>query len=99
MDHKTDSNSIDVKYVADLARMHITDEETRMFEAQLEHVLAHVQTLSALNVDGVEPTAHAVPVQNVFREDVVAPCLDHDTVMKNAPSSRNGLFIVPRILE
>jgi len=99
MTEKTNTDSMDVKYVAHLARMHLSDKEALVFQKQLEHVLEHVRTLSALDVEGVEPTAHAVPVHNVFREDTVTPSLDHQTVMDNAPSSRSGLFIVPRILE
>jgi len=99
MNKDTRTESIDVIYVAHLARMHISDEEAKTFQGQLEHVLDHVRTLRALNVDDVEPTAHAVPVHNVFREDSVTPCLDHADVMNNAPSPRNGLFMVPKILE
>ncbi len=93
------TESIDVKYVAHLARMQVTDAEAHRFQAQLDHVLEHVRALSELNVDDVEPTAHAVPVHNVYREDEVRPSLPHDQVMQNAPASRNGLILVPRILE
>ena len=90
---------IDVKYVAHLARMHLSDDEAEVFQEQLEHILEHVRKLSDLDVSAVEPTAHAVPVHNVLREDEVAPSLDHEQVMDNAPQSRQGLFVVPRILE
>lgn len=95
----TQTNAIDVKYVAHLARMHLSEPEAEMFQGQLEQILEHVQTLSELDVDGVEPTAHAVPVHNVFREDKVRPSLDHDAVMANAPQARQGLFMVPQIIE
>ena len=91
--------SIDVKYVAHLARMQVSDEEVALFEPQLAHILEHVQTLTELDVEGVEPTAHAVPVHNVYREDQTTASLPHADVMANAPHSRNGLFMVPRILE
>ena len=91
--------SIDVKYVAHLARMQVTDDEVALFEPQLAHILDHVRTLTQLDVDGVEPTAHAVPVHNVYREDETAPSLAHDDAMANAPQTRQGLFMVPRILE
>lgn len=99
MTEKPQNDSLDVKYVAHLARMHISDDEARTFQTQLDHVLEHVRALSALDVEGVEPTAHAVPVHNVYREDEARPGLDHEQVMDNAPSKRQGLFIVPRILE
>lgn len=99
MDEKNKAAGIDVEYVAHLARMQLSPDEARTFEVQLNHILDHVQTLSRLDVEGVEPTAHAVPVHNVFREDVVSASLDHEEAMKNAPQQRSGLFIVPRILE
>ncbi len=95
----TQTDAIDVKYVAHLARMQLSDEEIATFQSQLEHVLVHVRELSELDVEGVEPTAHAVPVHNVFREDAVRPSLDHDRVMANAPQARQGLFMVPQIIE
>lgn len=95
----SDQPKIDVKYVAHLARMHLSDNEAEVFQEQLDHILAHVHQLSDLDVSGVEPTAHAIPVHNVFREDVVVDSLAHEQVMDNAPQSRQGLFVVPRILE
>jgi aspartyl-tRNA(Asn)/glutamyl-tRNA(Gln) amidotransferase subunit C len=97
MTNKTDS--IDVRYVAHLARMHLSDAEAELFQGQLDEILDQVRTLSELDVEHVEPTAHAVPVHNVFREDRVSASLDHGEVMDNAPQARNGLFIVPKILE
>lgn len=91
--------SFDVNYVAHLARMHLDADEVACFQTQLTQVLDYVQELSALDVEGVEPTAHATPVHNVFREDEVTPGLAHEDVMHNAPNARQGLFIVPRILE
>jgi aspartyl-tRNA(Asn)/glutamyl-tRNA(Gln) amidotransferase subunit C len=94
------ASSIDVKYVAHLARMHLSDQEVATFQAQLDQVLVYVQALGELNLDHVEPTAHAVPVHNVFREDVVTSAADtHEAVMANAPQHRQGLFVVPRIIE
>ncbi len=90
---------MDVRDVAHLARMHITAEEATLFQSQLEHILDHVRDLGELDLDGVEPTAHAVAVQNVFRVDEARPGLPHAQVMANAPQARNGLFMVPRILE
>lgn len=92
-------DKIDVRYVAHLARMHLADEEVARLQPQLEQIVGYVRQLNELNVEGIEPTAHAVPVQNVFRADAVRPCLDHDTAMKNAPLARDGQFIVPKIIE
>ncbi len=93
------ADKIDVRYVAHLARLHLSDDEAVKFQAQLEQVLQHVHELSALNVEGVEPTAHAMPLNNVFRKDEVRPCLDHEKALANAPSGRHGQFVVPKIIE
>ncbi len=97
--HSSSTESIDIKYVANLARMHLSEDEAQRFQAPLEHILEHVRKLGELNVDGVEPTAHAATVTNVFRRDEVQPSLPHAEVMANAPQERQGLFIVPKILE
>jgi len=90
---------IDVAYVAHLARISLAPGEQELFQSQLEHILEHVNKLNELDVAGVEPMAHAIPVKNCFRDDVVRPSLDHDAAMRNAPEERHGQFFVPRILE
>lgn len=97
--YSQDADKIDVRYVAHLARLYLSDEEAALFQGQLEHILAYVKQLDALNVEGVEPTAHATPVHNVFRADEPKESLDHDRVMANAPHARNGQFVVPKIVE
>lgn len=91
--------TIDVSYVAHLARLDLSDEEKELFQGQLKDILAYVNTLEELDVENVEPTAHAVPVQNVLRKDEEVPSLDHDLAMENAPEEKQGQFLVPRILE
>ncbi len=93
------ADKIDVRYVAHLARLHLSEDEADKLQGQLEQILQHVRELSALDVEGVEPTAHAMPVNNVFRDDKTKPCMDHEKAMANAPKSRNGQFIVPKIVE
>jgi len=93
------ADSIDVRYVAHLARMHLADDEVARLQRQLEQIVGYVRQLNELDVAGIEPTAHAIPVQNVFRADEVRPGLAHGTVMANAPQARDGLFIVPKIIE
>jgi aspartyl-tRNA(Asn)/glutamyl-tRNA(Gln) amidotransferase subunit C len=90
---------IDVKYVAHLARLALTPEEEQRFGAQLGHVLGYIEKLKELDVSGVEPTAHAVPMVNVTRSDAVRSSLPHAEALRNAPVQANGLFIVPKILE
>jgi len=93
------SAEIDVKYVAHLARLALTPDEEKKLSAQLAGILGYVEKLRELDVTGVEPTAHAVPLVNVTRADEIRPSLPHDDALRNAPKQSNGLFIVPKIVE
>jgi aspartyl-tRNA(Asn)/glutamyl-tRNA(Gln) amidotransferase subunit C len=90
---------MDVRYVAHLARLHLTDQEVDTFQGQLDDILAYVNQLKELDVEGIEPTAHAIPVQNVLRDDEVRQSLDHEVVMGNAPAVFGDEFKVPKIVE
>ena len=90
---------IDVKYVAHLARLALTPDEEKKLASQLVSVLDYIEKLKELEVTGVEPTAHAVPMINVTRPDEICPSLPHDDALRNAPAQANGLFLVPRIVE
>ncbi|MGA3144283.1 MAG: Asp-tRNA(Asn)/Glu-tRNA(Gln) amidotransferase subunit GatC [Verrucomicrobiota bacterium] len=90
---------IDIKYVAHLARLHLTPDEEKKLGAQLGGILGYIEKLKELDVTGVEPTAHAVPLVNVTRPDEVRPSLPHDEALRNAPAQANGLFMVPKIVE
>ena len=92
-------NDLDVAYVAELARLELTAEETALFQTQLAQVLEHAARLRELNLDGVEPAAHALPAFNAFREDKIQPSLTQEEALRNAPRSANGLFVVPKVLE
>jgi aspartyl-tRNA(Asn)/glutamyl-tRNA(Gln) amidotransferase subunit C len=89
----------EVQHVARLARLHLTDDEAERMREQLDAILAYIDKLSELAVDGVEPTAHAVPVVNVMREDAVRACLSQDEALANAPDRADEFFRVPRIIE
>ena len=93
------SAEIDIKYVAHLARLHLTPDEEKKLGAQLGDILGYIEKLNELDVSGVEPTAHAVPMVNVTRPDEIRPSLPHDDALRNAPAQANGLFIVPKIVE
>ena len=97
--YSASSEHIDVEYVAHLARVHLTPDEVGEFQSQLDDILAYVDSIKTLDVEGIEPTAHAIPMQNVMREDEVRPSLDHEQVMKNAPAVYQGQFEVPPIIE
>ena len=88
----------DVEHVANLARLALSAEEVEQFTEQLAVILDHAEDVAALNLDGVEPTAHPLPLVNVLRPDEVRPCLDRDEVLSQAPAAEDGRFRVPRIL-
>lgn len=88
----------DVVHVARLARLALTDEEVDVFTRQLAAVLEHAADVAALDTSGVPPTAHPLPLVNVFRDDQPRPSLDRDEVLAGAPAVEDGRFKVPRIL-
>lgn len=89
----------DVKYVAHLARLNLSPAEEQKLGAQLDQILGYIEKLKEVDVSGVEPTAHAVPLVNVMRPDEVRPSLSNEEALRNAPASRGGLFLVPKIVE
>ena len=89
----------DIKYVAHLARIALTPEEEKKLSSQLGHILGYIEKLKELDVANVEPTAHAVPLINVTRQDETGESLSQDDALRNAPAKANGLFIVPKIVE
>ena len=91
--------AIDVKYVAHLARLSLTPEEEHKLGEQLVNILGYVEKLKEVDVSGVEPTAHAFPLINVTRPDVIQPSMSQEAAVRNAPAQANGLFIVPKIVE
>lgn len=88
----------DVEYVARLARLRLDDAELDSFTSQLAKVLDHAADIEALDVAGVEPTAHPLPLVNVVRPDVVRDSLDRTEVLAVAPAAEAGQFRVPAIL-
>jgi aspartyl-tRNA(Asn)/glutamyl-tRNA(Gln) amidotransferase subunit C len=88
----------DVAHVAHLARLELTEAEIALFTEQLGAVLEHAQDVAALQTDGVPPTAHPLPIENVLRDDEVTPSLDRDEVLAQAPAVEDCRFRVPRIL-
>ncbi len=90
---------IDVQYVAHLARLSLTAAEEQQMAEQLGRVLGYIEKLKEVDVEGIEPTAHAFPLVNVTRVDESRPSLSHEDAMRNAPAQANGLFIVPKIVE
>ncbi len=93
------THTIDVAYVAELARLELSPDERCTFQKQLETVVQYVEKIGELDLTGIEPTLHGQALFNVFREDVVVPSLDRERVLANAPE-RNGFeFKLPKIVE
>jgi aspartyl-tRNA(Asn)/glutamyl-tRNA(Gln) amidotransferase subunit C len=90
---------LDVRYVADLVRLKLTDGEIAELQPQLDHVLEYIAQLNEVNVDGIEPTAHASAVYNVFRADAPRDGFTQEQATANAPHSGSGLFLVPKVVE
>lgn len=93
------NSELDVAYVARLARINLTQEEANVFQKQLDDVLKYVDKLRQADVQSVEPTAHALPISNVFREDAARDWFTAERALNNAPRQANGLFIVPKVVE
>ena len=89
----------DVEHVARLARLALTDAEIEKMREQLNGILAYIEKLNALQTEGVEPTAHAVPLVNVMRDDEPRPCLPRAEALANAPERAGEFFRVPRIID
>lgn len=99
MSNNAPHHTIDVPYLARLARLEVTPEEVEIFGGQLGRILDHVEQMNKLDISGIEPTAHAITVFDVIREDGVTESLPKETILKNAPRSANGLFVVPKVLD
>ena len=89
----------EVRWVAHLARLALTDAELATMTRQLSAILDYVQQLQQVPTDGVEPLAHPLPVQNVFRADQLKPSLSVDDALRNAPLRSGDFFAVPAILD
>ena len=88
----------DVQHVAKLSRLALTDDEVEHLARELGGILGHAADIEALDLDDVAPTAHPLPLENVFRADEVRPSLDRAEVLAQAPAAEDHRFRVPRIL-
>jgi aspartyl-tRNA(Asn)/glutamyl-tRNA(Gln) amidotransferase subunit C len=93
------TGDLDVAYVAQLARLQLTAQETELFRKQLGEVLKYADQLKGVDVSQVEVAAHALPMFNVFREDEPRDCFTPEEALSNAPRQKNNLFIVPKVVE
>ena len=89
----------DVEYVAALAQLSPDEETKDRLVREMGEILGYMDKLNELDTTGIEPTMHAIPITNVFRDDVVTPGLERDQALTNAPKSDGEYFLVPRILD
>ena len=89
----------EVKHVANLARLAITEEEAEKLTNELDAIISFAEELNELDTENVLPTSHVLDMKNIFREDVSKPGLPVEEVLKNAPDHENGQIKVPAIIE
>jgi aspartyl-tRNA(Asn)/glutamyl-tRNA(Gln) amidotransferase subunit C len=89
----------DVERVARLARLTLSEAEKVELTSQLDAILTYMDTLNAVDTEGVEATTTVIPMTSVLREDVVKPGLSQEAALANAPDPADGFFRVPRIIE
>ncbi|MDF1850313.1 MAG: Asp-tRNA(Asn)/Glu-tRNA(Gln) amidotransferase subunit GatC [Verrucomicrobiales bacterium] len=92
---------MDVRKVAHLARIHLSDEEAETFQGQFEQILHYVEQLNQIDVEGIEPTAHAAAVFDVIRDDVALSehQLSQDEALRNAPATAHDQIKMPKVVE
>lgn len=90
---------MDIEYVARLARLDLSKEEKEKFGRQLSDVLQYVEKLNQLDTKDIQPTAHIIPMKNVWREDRVKPSLNREILSKTMPRMKEGFFKVPPVIE
>ncbi|WP_100406220.1 Asp-tRNA(Asn)/Glu-tRNA(Gln) amidotransferase subunit GatC [Bacillus solitudinis] len=89
----------EVKHVANLARLAVTEEEVETFTKQLDAIISFAEQLNELDTEGVEPTTHVLDMKNVLREDKASEGLPLEDVLKNAPDHEDGQIRVPSIMD
>ncbi len=89
----------EVKHIAKLSRLNLSDEELEKYSNQLSSIVDMANEIASINTDNVKPTAHILENVNVFRKDEVAPSYDREEILKNAPTKESGCISVPRVVE
>jgi aspartyl-tRNA(Asn)/glutamyl-tRNA(Gln) amidotransferase subunit C len=90
-------NKKDIEYVAKLAKLKLTEEEKEKLTPQMGDIINFANKISELNTEGINPTAHILEINNVFREDEVNESYNRDDIIKNAPVKEAGCIIVPGV--
>ena len=94
-----DAHQINIQHVAKLARLTLTDAEAKRYEAQMNDILSYIDTLTRYDLDGVEPTAHAMPVYDVLRADESRPGFTQEQALSNAPKRLADQIQIPKVIE
>lgn len=89
----------DVQHVARLARLGLEDAEIDRLASELDHILDAMQALAQLDTSAIPPTAQVIPLRNVMRDDVARPSWPIEDILRNAPATRDGYFLVPPVLD
>lgn len=89
----------EVRHIATLARLSLTEAETELMQTQLSKILENFEVLKRLDTENIPPTTHSVPLQNVFRQDVIMPSYPREQVLANAPQREDDCFKVHAVLE
>ncbi len=91
---------MDVRDVAHLARIELTDDEAKRYQGQIEDILKYVEQLNAIDVEGIEATAHAAPVFDVIREDIATgQSISQEAVLANAPATAHDQIKMPKVVD
>lgn len=90
---------MDVDYVARLARLELSEEEKERFSKQLGDILKYIEKLNQLDTKKIEPTAHIMPMKNIWRKDSIRPSLDPELLKRIMPEKHEGFFKVPPVIE
>lgn len=90
---------IDVRYVANLARINLSEEEVTRFGSQLEDIMGYIKQLSEVDVEGIEPSAHPIEMSNRVRQDEPTPSLPAEGFLQNTPDQANGQLRVPKVVD
>jgi aspartyl-tRNA(Asn)/glutamyl-tRNA(Gln) amidotransferase subunit C len=88
----------EVKYIAELARLKLTEDELLLFTKQLNNILDYMEKLNKVDTRGIKPTSHALYITNALREDIVERSLRKKEAMDNAPQKDRDFFLVPKVI-
>lgn len=89
----------EVKNIANLSRLHLTEEDLEKYSSDLSSIVEFVNTLNEVDTEGVKPTDHILDIKNVFRKDELKPSYDREELFKNAPTKEAGCISVPKTVE